>query len=162
MHNVMSMFGNWTRRYRLPGRYNLILISFFRQGARGFSNDIIVIDEFLFVKDEIVYKLALPQISVDLRAMFILCSPLEAECPRMKMLQRRSSITNLPYFSILELGTVCAPCSLAKEPVCPHLYDNRPAWKSTKTEQMLRDLMSDRTFRTEVNFFFIWSCIWKV
>ena len=93
--------------------------------------------------------------SVDLRAMFILCSPLEAECPRMKMLQRRSSITNLPYFSILELGTVCAPCSLAKEPVCPHLYDNRPAWKSTKTEQMLRDLMSDRTFRTEVLFFYL-------
>lgn len=112
-----------------------------------------MIDEFSFVPDDVIHKLALPQMSVDLRAMFILSSPIEAESARAKLMMTRSSITNQPYFSILELGTVCPACSLTKQKVCPHLYDNRPAWKSTKAEQMLRDLMSDRTFRTEAFFF---------
>ena len=123
---------------------------FFSQGSRGFSSDIVIIDEFSFVPPEVLYENALIQMVVEHRSLFIMSSPIEAESERMQLLNKRTSSTGLPYFDVLNLGLMCDKCSKAKISVCPHLVDNRSAWKSLKSQKMLEVLLPTAYYKTEV------------
>lgn len=122
-----------------------------RVGGRGFSADVIIIDEFSFVPSDILYENALIQMIVENRTIFILSSPIDAASERMLLLGKRSAEPpyNL-YFSILDLSIICTKCTDAKLTFCAHRLENRSEWKSMEGENTLRDLMPVSYFRTEV------------
>ncbi len=126
--------------------------SFFfdRQGSRGFHSNIVIIDEYSFVPSEVLYENALIQLIVAYRSLFVISSPDDAESDRMMLLTKVSTITDFLYFNIVDLGTVCQPCTNLKKLRCPHLLDNRSRWKSMQSQQMLETLLPAPEFAKEV------------
>jgi hypothetical protein len=132
-----------------------------RIGSRGFHGDIIFVDEFSFVPEEVLQTNALVNMVVDFRTVFVMSSPINAESMRMQLLLKTRTIPGMrpgkdnrtieeKLWSILDLSVVCADCTARQNDMCAHKLENRSAWKSIKQENVLRILMSARYFRTEV------------
>ena len=78
-------------------------------------------------------------------------SPIDEDAERMQLLNKRNSKPpHDKYFDILDLSTICNKCGEEKKSFCPHLLDNRSAWKSVQAENTLRDLMPANYFASEV------------
>ena len=127
----------------------------YRQGARGFHSDIIIIDEYMYLPPEVLYENALIMLIVKNRTLYVMSSAGDWDSDRMQLLRKICAHTQKPYFRVLYLGTVCDACTAGKIVPCPHLLDNRSTWKTLESEQMLKDLMPPAYYRTEVHNKFI-------
>jgi hypothetical protein len=115
----------------------------------------VFVDEFSFVPEEVLQTNALVNMVVDFRAVFVMSSPLNVESERSQLLRKKRKVPGKMFeeylWSVLNLSVVCDTCTEAQCSRCPHLLENRSAWKSIKQENVLRELMSPRWFRTEVS-----------
>lgn len=122
-----------------------------RDGSRGYSAPNNTVDEFSFVKDDVLYKLVLIQLVKENRTLWFMSSPVRVEDPRSKILLTvDAEYENAFYFNTMNLATKCPECEDAKEKFCPHRLDNKADFKTIAMQHMLKIMLPDQLYDQEV------------